>query len=186
MFTLHSLGSSTYIVRYRRKTFGQVSGINRKGRVLDIQQGACSAVAERELPNGVQMLAFFCSSVPVVLFDTPGISRGRSQQVVSVESTSLFHHSMYPWFICFPWWSVDKLDNLHADRANNYMFWAITEDEGEVGIRKTNLTAHPSILILTVPKRYFCCGSLPLLALAIRIYTLVLLLYEWHILVKLR
>ena len=29
-------------------------------------------------PTGVQLLVFFCSSVPVVLFDTPGISRGRS------------------------------------------------------------------------------------------------------------
>ena len=31
----------------------------------------------------------------------------------------------------------------------------------------------PSILILTVPRRYFCCGSLLLLVLAVRIYTLV-------------
>ena len=37
---------------------------------------------------------FFCSSVPVVLFDTPGISRCRSQHV-SVESSSLIHHSIY-------------------------------------------------------------------------------------------
>ena len=35
-----------------------------------------------------------CSSVPVVLFDTPGISRCRSQYV-SVESSSLLHHSIY-------------------------------------------------------------------------------------------
>ena len=38
-----------------------------------------------------QLLVFFCSSVLVVLFDTPGISRSRSQHV-SVESSSLFHH----------------------------------------------------------------------------------------------
>ena len=44
--------------------------------------------------TGVQMLVFFYSSVPVVLFDTPGISRCRSQHV-SVESSSLFHHSIY-------------------------------------------------------------------------------------------
>ena len=37
-------------------------------------------------PTGVQPLVFFCSSVPVVLFDPPGISRCRSQHVVSVES----------------------------------------------------------------------------------------------------
>ena len=45
-------------------------------------------------PTGVQLLVFFCSSVPVVLFDTPGISRCRSQHVASVESSSLFHHSI--------------------------------------------------------------------------------------------
>ena len=41
------------------------------------------------------LLVFFCSSVPVVLFDTPGISGCRSQHVVSVESSSLFHHNIY-------------------------------------------------------------------------------------------
>ena len=46
-------------------------------------------------PTGVQLLVFFCSSVPVVLFDTRGISRWRSQYVVSVESSSLFHLSIY-------------------------------------------------------------------------------------------
>ena len=45
-------------------------------------------------PTGVQLLVFFCSSVPVVLFDTPGISRCRSQHI-SVESSSLLHHSIY-------------------------------------------------------------------------------------------
>ena len=59
----------------------------------------------------------------------------------SVESSSLFHHSNYPWFNCFPWWSIDELENLHADRTTNYMFWAITEAEGEVGYpRKTGLS----------------------------------------------
>ena len=45
-------------------------------------------------PTGVQLLVLFCSSVPVVLSDTPGISRCRSQHV-SVESSSLLHHSIY-------------------------------------------------------------------------------------------
>ena len=45
-------------------------------------------------PTGVQLLVFFCSSVPVVLFDTQGISRCRSQHI-SVESSSLLHHSIY-------------------------------------------------------------------------------------------
>ena len=45
-------------------------------------------------PTGVQLLVFCCSSVPVMLFDTPGISRCRSQHI-SVESSSLLHHSIY-------------------------------------------------------------------------------------------
>ena len=56
-----------------------------------INDGAFLSVA---LPTGVQLLVFFCSSVPVVLFDTPGISRCRSQHI-SVESSSLLHHSIY-------------------------------------------------------------------------------------------
>ena len=63
-----------------------------------------------------ELLVFFCSSVPVVLFDTPGISRYRPQHV-PVESSSLLHHSIYLWSICFPWWSIDELENLHADRT---------------------------------------------------------------------
>ena len=42
-------------------------------------------------PTGVQLLVFFCSSVPVVLFDTRGISKCRSQHIISVEPSSLFH-----------------------------------------------------------------------------------------------
>ena len=52
-------------------------------------------------PPGVQLLVLFCSSVPVVLFNTAGISRNRSQHIVSVESSSLFRHSIYLRFICF-------------------------------------------------------------------------------------
>ena len=47
-------------------------------------------------PTGVQLLVFFYSSVPMVLLDTPGIIRCWPQHVVSVESSSLFHHSIYP------------------------------------------------------------------------------------------
>ena len=58
----------------------------------------------------------------------------RFEHVLSVESSSLIHHSIYLWFICFPWWSIDELGNLQADRTTNYMIWARTEAEGEVGI----------------------------------------------------
>ena len=52
----------------------------------------------------IELVPDYCLSFyfPVVLFDTPGISRCRSQHV-SVESLSLFHHSIYLCFICFPW-----------------------------------------------------------------------------------
>ena len=40
-------------------------------------------------PTVVQLLVFFCSSVPMVLFDTQRITRCRSQHVVSVESSAL-------------------------------------------------------------------------------------------------
>ena len=50
------------------------------------------------------------------------------------------------------------------------MFLAITEAEGVVGVPWGRFGL-PSILILTVPRRYFCYGSLLLLVLVVRIYT---------------
>ena len=47
-----------------------------------------------------------------------------------------------------------------------------------LGSSKTGLSPPPSILILTVPRWYFCCGSELLFVLAVRIYTLVRLLCE--------
>ena len=44
-----------------------------------------------------------------------------------------------------------------------------------LGTHKTGLSP-PRIFILTVPRRYFCCGSLVLLVLDVCIYTLVQLL----------
>ena len=43
----------------------------------------------------------WCCSTPQ---GSPGVGRN-----FSVESSSLFHHSIYLWFICFPWWSIDEL-----------------------------------------------------------------------------
>ena len=45
-------------------------------------------------PPGFNCWFSFCSSVPVVLFGTPGISGCRSQHV-PVESSTLLHHSIY-------------------------------------------------------------------------------------------
>ena len=104
-------------------------------------------------PTGVQLLFFFCFSVPLVLFITPGISKCRSQHVVSVESSSLFHHSMYPWFICFPWWSIDELGNLHVDRTTVY-FEPWQKPRAWLGSRKTGLSSPICILILTAVVPY--------------------------------
>ena len=53
-------------------------------------------------PAGVRLLVFFCSGVPVVLFGTPGISRCRFWRI-SVGSSSLLHHGVCLWFVCFAW-----------------------------------------------------------------------------------
>ena len=82
--------------------------------------------------------SFAPCSVPVVLFDTPGISRCRSQHI-SVESSSLFHHSIYLWFICFPWWFIDELENLHANRTA-VCFEPWQKPRARLGSRKTGLS----------------------------------------------
>ena len=97
---------------------------------------------KRRTSTGVQLLVFFCSSIPVVLFDTPGISRCRSQHVVSVESSSLFHHSIYLWFICFPWWPIGGLENLHADQTT-VCFEPWQKPRARLGSRETGLSPHP-------------------------------------------
>ena len=68
------------------------AGMGRESR-RSIRMPASSSLSVA-WPTGVHLLVFFCSSVPVVLFDTPGISRCRSQHI-SVESSSLLHHSIY-------------------------------------------------------------------------------------------
>ena len=90
-------------------------------------------------PPGFNCWFSFCSSVPEVLFDTPGISGCRSQHVVSVKSSSLFHHSIYLWFICFPWWSIDELENIHADRTT-VCFEPWQKPRARLGSRKTGLS----------------------------------------------
>ena len=107
-------------------------------------------------PTGVQLLGFFCSSVPVVLFDTPGISRCWSQHVVSVQSSFLFHHRIYLWFICFPWWSIDGLENLHADRTT-VCFEPWQKPRARLGSRKTGLST--PVIFADLPRLCFCCGS---------------------------
>ena len=70
----------------------------------------------------VQLLVVFCSSIPVVLFDTPGISKYRSQHVFLSSPHLGFIIVFIRDVICFPWWSIDELENLHADRTTSYIF----------------------------------------------------------------
>ena len=75
----------------------------------------------------------------VVLFDIPGIFSCQSQHVISVKSSSLFHHSIYLWFICFLWWSIDEWENLHADRTTVcFKLWQ--KPRTMLGSRKTCLS----------------------------------------------
>ena len=82
-------------------------------------------------PTGVQLLVSFCSSVSVVLFDTPGISMCRSQQVLSSP-----HLCFIIVFICDLFVSRDNplMSRKPSRGPNNSMFVAMTEAEGEVGI----------------------------------------------------
>ena len=107
---------------------------------------------------------------------TPQGSPGVGRNTLFLSSPHLFfHHSIYLWFICFPWWSIDELENLHVDRTTA-CFEPWQKPSARLGSRKTGLSPPPGILILTVPRRYFCFGSLLLLVLAVRIFTLVKLL----------
>ena len=65
-------------------------------------------------PTGVQLLVFFCSSVPVVLFDTPG-----SPGVGRNTFLSSPHLCFITVFICDLSVSRDDplMNDLHADRT---------------------------------------------------------------------
>ena len=89
---------------------------------------------------------------------------------VLIFASSQYLSVIYLFHVMIHWW-VRK----PSRGPNNCMFWAMTEAEGEVGY-PYNRFKPPSILILTVPRRCFCCGSLLLLVLAVRVYTLIQLL----------
>ena len=94
-------------------------------------------------------------------FDTPGISRCQSQHV-SVESSSLLHHSIYLWFICFTWWSIDELENLHEDRTTecfepSFYYWAHIADSNQSGRMLIWVFAQRTLIFLVLS----CRGSSP-------------------------
>ena len=55
------------------------------------------------------------------------------------------------------------------------MFWAVAGARGRVGVPWGRF-GPPGVLVLAVPGRCFCCGSLLLLVLAVRVCALVQLL----------
>ena len=63
----------------------------------------------------------------------------QKRQQVPVESSFLLNQSNYLWFICFPWWSIDELENLHADRTTVCFepWWKL---RARFGYRKTGLS----------------------------------------------
>ena len=74
----------------------------------------------------------------------------------TVESLFLLYLLVISWFICTRRWCIDKLGVFHA---NKYLcvlihIWI----KGEVGAVKPDLALKQNIL-LTVPRRYFFCGS---------------------------
>ena len=68
-------------------------------------------------PPGFNWWFIFCSSIPMVLFDTPGISKCLNTFfLLSVEFSYLLHY-MFVLFVARNAWFMDQLD-LHADRTN--------------------------------------------------------------------
>ena len=103
-----------------------------------IGAGAFLSVAWPHPGSAVGFLLFQCFSG---LLDAPGIFWCRSQHV-SVGSSSLFRHCIYLWVICFPWWSIDELENLHADRLT-VCFEPWQKPRARLGSRKTDLSPPP-------------------------------------------
>ena len=47
------------------------------------------------------------------------------------------------WFTRFPWWSINELENLHADLTTNYGFEPYQKLRARLGSRKTGLSPPP-------------------------------------------
>ena len=73
------------------------------------------------------------------LFNCTPVGRASDSVMTPVESSSLFHHSIYLWFICFPWWSIDGLENLHAVRTT-VCFEPWQKPRARLGSHKTGLS----------------------------------------------
>ena len=67
-------------------------------------------------------------NINVVVLHPRGL--GVSQYVVSVEFSSLNHHTCrpYSWFVCFLCWFFDGLENPHADQMFRTTAEAKSED----------------------------------------------------------
>ena len=67
-----------------------------------------------------------------------------------------------------------------------FVYWRCIKMAPDDVTQRSFIGSYITLRDINIEMRYFCCGSLLLLVLADRIYTLVHLLCEWHILVKFR
>ena len=142
----------------------------------------CCLVIRRST-GGFLLLRYFSQFLrDYILFQwycfTPWVLR--VSQYVSVESSSLTHHRPNSWFVCTLFWFIDGLGNLYADQT----FWITAEGKGE-GLdpvkRVLKKISPPSNLLLTIPMRYFCCGSSVLHVMSVCIWSLAMWSAEYHL-----
>ena len=109
----HAEVNSNYFIVYTSRSLIQMYMLFHRGMLWVLPRSLSKVASTLGTTIRYHTILLQCSSGVVW---HPGISRCRSQHV-SVESSSLLHHSIYLWFICFTWWSIDELENLHADRT---------------------------------------------------------------------
>ena len=100
--------------------------------------------------------AWFCVCCWAYWYFTVWFILFRYSVVCTVESLSLFHLLFISWFICTKRWFIDKLGLFLANQkcmcinpGQNYGWW----------LYRGTILSHPVIFLLTVPRRYFFCGS---------------------------
>ena len=81
--------------------------------------------------------------------------------LLTVESLSLLYLLFISWFICTRKWCVDTSGVIHANQtSNDYVSWSIRIwTKGGVGAPWNRFKPSSKIILLTVPRRYFSCGS---------------------------
>ena len=94
-------------------------------------------------PSGVQLLDFSCSSI---------------SELVCCWVLILFRLSDESWFVCWPFWFIDEL--LSLERTQQLL--CVYEPQQNLGWGCLSVKLFnpppPINLLLTVPRRCFCCG----------------------------